>query len=73
MAEPMPVAMPLQTVAMPWPRPPSALDSPDGSSDGREGVRVLGFLLRLLEALWRVDALLRLREGEDARVAMDAG
>ena len=69
----MPVAMPRQTVAMPWPTPPSALAKPEGPSGGREGVRVLGFLLPLLEALWRVDAPLRLREGEDARVAMNAG
>ena len=59
---------------MPWPIPASSLASPEGSSEGRFGARVGVFLLPLLlEALWRVDALLRLREGEDARVAMNAG
>jgi hypothetical protein len=52
MAVPMPVAIPRQTVAMPWPTPPSAFASPEGPSGGRVGVRVLGFLLPLLlEAL----------------------
>jgi len=52
MAVPIPVAIPRQTVAMPWPTPPSAFASPEGPSGGRVGVRVLGFLLPLLlEAL----------------------
>jgi hypothetical protein len=74
MPAPIAVASPRQAAAIPWPIPASSFDSPDGSSEGRAGVRVGVFLLPLLlEALWREDALLRLREGEDARVAMNAG
>lgn len=65
---PRALAVPRQAAAMPRPMPESSFDKPDCS--GCRLRELVFFLPVLLEARERVEALLRLREGEDVRVAM---
>lgn len=70
MPAPIAPAIPYHSETRPRPIADSSFDSPDCCGCERE----LDFFLPvLLEALWRFDALLRLREGEEARVAMWPG